>query len=108
MKLLALAASLRAEFSEFTMPIFDGDAQAASGLALKARIEAADGMTIASPEYNYSVGGPLKNATVWIPLPFGGKAFTPADHRGFPRGGDGTRRARLSGATRGAGRRAPS
>jgi chromate reductase len=108
MKLLALAASLRAdslnrrlinvaaplarelgaevdlaEFSEFTMPIFDGDAQAASGLApgalaLKARIEAADGMLIASPEYNYSVGGPLKNAIDWVsrarPMPFKGRS----------------------------------
>jgi len=108
MKLLAFAASLRreslnrklinvavplarelgaevdlADFHEFDMPIFDGDAQAASGLApgalaLKARIEAADAMMIASPEYNFSVGGPLKNAIDWVsrarPTPFKGRS----------------------------------
>ncbi|HTO74148.1 MAG TPA: NAD(P)H-dependent oxidoreductase [Gemmatimonadales bacterium] len=106
-KLLAFAASLRAEslnrrlihagvgvarelgaevdlaeFREFEMPIYDGDRMQESGLPpgaalLKARIEAADGMLIASPEYNYTVGGPLKNAIDWVsrvrPMPFRGR-----------------------------------
>ncbi len=106
-KLLAFAASLRAEslnrkliqvgagvarelgaevdlaeFREFEMPIYDADQMHASGLPpgaalLKERIEAADGLLIASPEYNYSLGGPLKNAIDWVsrarPMPFKGR-----------------------------------
>lgn len=53
------------------IPLFDEDAEAASGKpeavrALDERIRAADGIVIACPEYNFSVPGVLKNATDWL------------------------------------------
>ena len=96
MRLLAFAASLRrdslnrklihvvadlgrdagmevdlADFHEFDMPLYDADLQAASGFPsgareLSRRIESADGLMIASPEYNYSMPGTLKNAIDWV------------------------------------------
>jgi len=71
-----------ADFREFDMPLFDGDWHEQHGLApgaleLKRRIEAADGLLIASPEYNYSLPGHIKNALDWIsrarPMPTQGK-----------------------------------
>jgi len=109
MKILAFAASLRkgslnrkligvvtdmlrelggevdlAEFHEFDMPLFDGDRQAAEGLppgalALERRMRAAPAMVIATPEYNYSIAGPLKNAIDWVsrarPMPWRGRSI---------------------------------
>jgi chromate reductase len=53
------------------IPIYDGDAEQASGKpeavkALDERIRTADGVIIATPEYNFSVPGALKNATDWL------------------------------------------
>jgi chromate reductase len=107
MRLLAFAASLRrdslnrklihvaadlardtgievdlADFHEFDMPLYDADLQASSGFPsgareLARRIESADGLMIASPEYNYSIPGTLKNAVDWVsrmkPMPFRGE-----------------------------------
>ena len=63
------------------IPFYDADVQAqgvpASVLALGEQIRAADAVLIASPEYNYSVPGGLKNAIDWISRlpdqPFAGK-----------------------------------
>ncbi|MFJ3977315.1 NADPH-dependent FMN reductase [Streptomyces sp. NPDC090021] len=64
---------------DFPMPPYDGDAEAGDGLpegalALCRRIEAAQALIIASPEYNASVPGVLKNAVDWVsryrPQPF--------------------------------------
>lgn len=92
-KLVRLAAELArragaqidlADFREFEMPIFDGDLNAEVGLPpgaaeLKRRVESADALLIASPEYNYSIGGPLKNAIDWVsrarPMPWKGKTI---------------------------------
>lgn len=59
------------DFRDHCPPIYDGDAEAAHGLppqaqALVAAIERADGLMIATPEYNRSVPGPLKNALDWV------------------------------------------
>lgn len=53
------------------IPLYDGDAEAATGKPqsvkdLDARIRAADGVIIATPEYNFSIPGVLKNATDWV------------------------------------------
>lgn len=71
-----------ADFHEFDVPLFDGDVFAASGvsagaLELARRVAAADGVMIASPEYNYSLPGTIKNLIDWLsrlkPVPLRGK-----------------------------------
>ncbi|MFG2191891.1 NADPH-dependent FMN reductase [Streptomyces sp. NPDC048639] len=68
-----------AHLRDFAMPPYDGDAETADGppdgaVALRDRIEAAQGVVIASPEYNASVPGVVKNAIDWVsrlrPQPF--------------------------------------
>jgi len=67
------------------IPLYDADVDAqgqpAAVVALKEKIAAADGLLLATPEYNYSVPGVLKNAIDWlsrpakdIPRVFGGRA----------------------------------
>jgi NAD(P)H-dependent FMN reductase len=56
------------------IPLYDGDLEAATGIpgsvqALKDRIAAADGLLIATPEYNNSMPGVLKNAIDWLSRP---------------------------------------
>lgn len=56
------------------VPLYDGDVEASQGIpsvveALKARIVAADGLLIATPEYNNSIPGVLKNAIDWLSRP---------------------------------------
>jgi NAD(P)H-dependent FMN reductase len=56
------------------IPLYDGDLEQREGLppavvALKEAISAADGMLIATPEYNGSLPGPLKNALDWCSRP---------------------------------------
>jgi chromate reductase len=41
----------------------------------KERIRSADGILIATPEYNYSIPGVLKNAIDWASRPYGDNAF---------------------------------
>lgn len=53
------------------IPLYDGDLEDASGrpssvLALQKRIAIADGVIIATPEYNFSIPGVLKNALDWV------------------------------------------
>ena len=64
------------------LPFYDGDLEASSGLPasaqeLVARIASANGLVIASPEYNFSVPAVLKNAVDWVtrakPVPLRGK-----------------------------------
>ena len=98
MKILAFAGSLRAgslnrkllavaleslqgkadldrlDLKEVTMPLYDGDIESREGLPegalrFKGRIAAADALLIATPEYNNSVPGTLKNAIDWASRP---------------------------------------
>jgi NAD(P)H-dependent FMN reductase len=53
------------------IPLYDGDVEAAQGIPHPARdlaeaIANADGLLIASPEYNNSIPGPLKNTIDWL------------------------------------------
>jgi NAD(P)H-dependent FMN reductase len=81
------------------IPLYDGDLEAAEGIpapvtALKEAIAAADGLLLATPEYNNSIPGVLKNAVDWLSRPpadikrvFAGK---PVALIGASRGGFGT------------------
>jgi NAD(P)H-dependent FMN reductase len=56
------------------IPLYDGDAEQAQGIPqavtdLKQKIIAADGVLLASPEYNSSIPGVFKNAIDWISRP---------------------------------------
>jgi chromate reductase len=53
------------------IPVYDGDVEASSGipasvLDLGDAIAKADGLLLATPEYNNSIPGPLKNAIDWL------------------------------------------
>ena len=53
------------------IPLYDGDAEAASGIPAVVRdlgdaIGHADGLLLATPEYNNSIPGPFKNAIDWL------------------------------------------
>jgi chromate reductase len=56
------------------IPLYDGDVETESGLPesvrdLKDRIAVADGLLIATPEYNSSIPGVAKNAIDWLSRP---------------------------------------
>ncbi len=56
------------------IPIYDGDLERERGIplavqSLKDRLAAADGLLVATPEYNNSIPGPLKNAIDWLSRP---------------------------------------
>lgn len=62
------------DFAEVAMPVYDGDLEEASGLPqgaveLRQRIANAQALIIASPEYNASIPGALKNAIDWASRP---------------------------------------
>lgn len=61
------------------LPLYSQDAEAsfpAPAQALKDAIEAADGVIIATPEYNRSIPGTLKNAIDWASRPWGKNSFS--------------------------------
>lgn len=56
------------------IPLYDGDLEAESGIpeaveSLRHRIKAADGLVLATPEYNAGMPGVLKNALDWLTRP---------------------------------------
>ncbi|WP_067699410.1 NADPH-dependent FMN reductase [Nocardia jejuensis] len=61
------------------VPLFDEDIDVYPDhpgvAALRAAVAAADGVIIASPEYNQSIPGVLKNALDWLSRPHGGGAL---------------------------------
>ncbi len=71
-----------ASMADFDAPSFDQDVENSAGLpsgtqAFRRRLEANDAFVIASPEYNASMPGVLKNAIDWVsrakPQPFSGR-----------------------------------
>jgi chromate reductase len=57
-------------FEDLDFPIFNDDLVDPPGVVqLKAAIASADGVVFATPEYNYSIPGGLKNALDWISRP---------------------------------------
>jgi chromate reductase, NAD(P)H dehydrogenase (quinone) len=76
------AAVERAQMSDFECPPYDQDVETTDGLppgarALHDKLQSVDGFVIASPEYNASMSGVLKNTIDWVsrfrPQPFNGK-----------------------------------
>jgi NAD(P)H-dependent FMN reductase len=83
--LLPAGATLAVE-TVHGVPLYDADVETAEGIparvvALKAAVADSDGLLLATPEYNGSIPGVLKNAIDWMSRPpadikrvFGGKA----------------------------------
>lgn len=70
------------------IPLYDADLEAGQGVPLavqelKNRIAASDALLIATPEYNNSMPGVLKNAIDWLSRP---SADIPRVFRGLPLG----------------------
>lgn len=62
-----------------TLPFFNEDDEASfplSAQSLKTQVENADIIIIATPEYNRSVPGVLKNAIDWLSRPYGKNSFS--------------------------------
>ena len=61
------------------VPLYDGDLEAAGTpeavLSLREQIAAADGLLLATPEYNNGIPGVFKNAIDWIASGEGAKVF---------------------------------
>ena len=102
---LRAAASLMPSGSELRIesiagfPLYDGDAESASGVPqpvslVKDAIASADGLLLVSPEYNNSIPGVAKNAIDWLSRPPGdiGRVFgdKPVAIAGASPGGFGT------------------
>lgn len=73
------------DLRDYPMPLYDGDLEASSGVPqtakkLKEIMVGCDGFLIASPEYNSSITGVLKNTIDWVSRPAPGEpslvAFT--------------------------------
>jgi chromate reductase len=89
------------EFDLAAIPLYNGDFEGENlpplVAELKARVAAADALLLASPEYNHSVSGVLKNAIDWASRPASG---SPLQHKpialmGAATGGFGTVRGQL-------------
>ena len=83
---MAPAGTAIEEASIREIPLYDGDLEAEHGIpapvqGLKERISAADGLLIATPEYNNSIPGVLKNTIDWLSRP---AADIPKVFRGKP------------------------
>jgi chromate reductase len=80
------------------LPGFNQDSEKSPPAAvtdMKARIRAADAILLATPEYNYSIPGVLKNAIDWASRPYGDSAWKgkPVAIMGASPGALGTARA---------------
>lgn len=62
------------------VPLYNGDHDApapipAPVVALRSAVAQADGVIVASPEYNYGMSGVIKNALDWLSRPYGEAAL---------------------------------
>ena len=86
-------------YASLEMPLFNEDVEAADfpaeATTLKELVESADGVLIATPEYNRSFPGVLKNAIDWASRPWGQNSFDgkPAGIVGASIGATGTTQA---------------
>jgi NAD(P)H-dependent FMN reductase len=69
-------------FADFSAPLYNGDVEESNGIPenidrFVQALKQASGLIIASPEYNYSIPGTLKNLIDWVsrvkPMPFARK-----------------------------------
>jgi chromate reductase, NAD(P)H dehydrogenase (quinone) len=76
----------------------DGDASPPPVVAFRQALREADGLIVASPEYNYSVPGLLKNAVDWASRPVKDAPISglPTLIMGVSGGGSGTMRGQLA------------
>lgn len=70
-------------FSEFCAPLYNADVQKNEGFPKEVKhfaecLQQADGLVIASPEYNYSIPGTLKNLIDWV------SRLSPMPWKGYP------------------------
>ena len=96
-------AGVRVEIGDLgALPLFNEDVrlagEPAAVVALKAAARRADALLLATPEYNYSIAAPLKNAIDWLSRP---PLESPMRHKpvaimGATTGGFGTVRAQLA------------
>ena len=75
----AAAPDLAFEYIDIRLPLYNEDIESV-GMPMevqnaKSAVEAADGVLFATPEYNRSVPGVLKNAIDWISRPYGQSSF---------------------------------
>jgi chromate reductase, NAD(P)H dehydrogenase (quinone) len=96
---LAPAAGMTIDIAEIgDLPLFNEDVEAAGVpdpvLRLRSAVAAADGLLIATPEYNHGVPGVLKNAVDWLSRPPRGSVLAgkPAAILGASKGMTGTAR----------------
>jgi chromate reductase len=91
-----MPAGMKLEITSIAdLPIYNFDVQEkgfpASVNRLRDEILAADALLFASPEYNWSVGAPLKNAIDWMsrfqPVPFANRPAAVLSASGGPLGG---------------------
>jgi chromate reductase len=72
-------AGMRIEPFELAgIPLYNSDdeaAPAARAVEFRRRVREADGVLIATPEYNYAISGVLKNAIDWASQPYGQNAW---------------------------------
>jgi chromate reductase, NAD(P)H dehydrogenase (quinone) len=80
------------------IPVYNQDEESnppARVTELKAKVRAANAVLIATPEYNFSIPGPLKNAIDWASRPYGDSCWNgkPVAIMGASPGNFGTARA---------------
>lgn len=71
------------DFSEFSAPLYNEDTQTAKGFPSEIThftklLQETDGLIIASPEYNFSIPGTLKNVIDWV------SRISPMPWKGYP------------------------